>query len=116
MYLTPNQVFCKKGLRGGNITTKDGEYRKLSAVELKIMEKNIPGLKIRKIVVDNKPEVIEPEKTEIKPGSVEALRLEAEELGIDFNSKTKKGDLETLISEKKLELETEPETEGEGDE
>jgi hypothetical protein len=103
MYLIPNRTFSKKGLRGGKIESKD-EYLKLTPGDLKVMEKNIPGLKLRKIVVDNKPEIVEP-KEKGKSDARITLEKEAGELEIEFTDRTSGKDLSALIEAKKAELE-----------
>ena len=98
MYLVPNSKIGKKGLRNGEISSKKDEYLKLTDTEIKVLEKNIPGLKSRGIIVDVIPEVVE--KVETKSDKRMALEKEAVKLEIDFTDRTSGKELAALIEEK----------------
>jgi len=104
MYLVPNRSIGKKGLRGGKITAGKDEYLKLTDGDIKVLERNIPGLKLKGVIVDNKPEAVEKD-VETKSDKRVALEKEATELEIEFTDRTSGKDLQTSIDAKKAELE-----------
>lgn len=104
LYLAPGNSFGKKGLPGNKIVSKAGEYKELTETQIKVMEKNIPGLKLRGIVL-TASQVAELEKSEEgenkKSDKRVALEKEATELEIEFTDKTSQKDLSAAIEAKK---------------
>lgn len=115
LYLKPGRFIGKKGLPNGRLECKKGdEPLKLEEKHLKVLEKNIPGLKIKGVLLDQSAyeKFITVEETDsVKKKSDKQIALEkrATELGLEFNDSTKQKDLKALIDAKEARIALEKE-------
>lgn len=106
LYLKPGRFIGKKGLPKGRIECKkDDEPLKLDKKQLKVLEKNIPALKVKGVLLtkeqyDKFITVEDSESGKKKSDKQIALEKRATELGIEFNDSTKQKDLKSLIDAK----------------